>query len=77
MTESNDAGSAPGNPQPPKPTVWQVTKSVLAGALGVQKDSNREADFQASSPWPYIIGGLIFTVLFIVTLVTIVSFVIP
>lgn len=55
-----------------KPSFWQVTKSVLAGAIGVQSDKNRKADFQAHSIWPFVIGGVVFTVLFVVALILLV-----
>lgn len=55
-----------------KPSFWQVTKSVLAGAIGVQSDKNRQADFQSHSIWPFVIGGVLFTVLFVIVLIVIV-----
>ncbi|EAR08382.1 DUF2970 domain-containing protein [Reinekea blandensis] len=55
-----------------KPSFWQVTKSVLAGAIGVQSDKNRQADFQTHSIWPFVFGGVLFTVLFVVALIVLV-----
>ncbi|ABV38865.1 conserved hypothetical protein [Shewanella sediminis HAW-EB3] len=46
--------------------------STLAAFFGVQSEKNRKRDFQASSPLPFIIMGivlaiaLVFTLLFIV-----------
>ncbi len=54
-----------------------VVKSTFAAALGVQSAENRERDFQHGSPKAFIIAGLIFTVLFIGTVITVVSFVTP
>lgn len=51
---------------------WQVAKSILAGALGVQSEEARQRDFSKGSPAPYIIGGIVFTVIFVVVLVLIV-----
>lgn len=48
-----------------KPGFRQVLGSVLAGALGVQSSKNRERDFSQNSFLPYIIGGIVFTVLFV------------
>ena len=62
---------------PRKATFWQVVKSVLAGALGVQASRRQEEDFSSHSPLPFIVGGLIFTALFIGILVLIVSLVVP
>ncbi|MFQ3282189.1 DUF2970 domain-containing protein [Reinekea sp.] len=59
-----------------KPTVWRVFKSVLSAAIGVQSEKNRIEDFQSTSIWPFIIGGIIFTAAFVgglILLVTIVT----
>ncbi|MDO6442418.1 DUF2970 domain-containing protein [Marinobacter sp. 2_MG-2023] len=54
------------------PSVFKVMQSVAAGALGVQSNKRHEEDFASHSPWPYIIGGLLFTTLFVGTLVLVV-----
>lgn len=59
------------------PGLIQVTFSVLAAALGVQSEENRQRDFQQKSPLPYILGGLIFTVLFVLTIIGVVMLVLP
>ncbi|EGW22591.1 MULTISPECIES: DUF2970 domain-containing protein [Methylobacter] len=56
-----------------KPTITQVIKSVLAAAIGVQSDDNRQQDFTQGSLVTYVIAGLIFTVLFVSGLVFLVS----
>jgi hypothetical protein len=56
-----------------KPTITQVIKSVLAAAIGVQSNDNRQKDFEQGSLSTYIIAGVIFTVLFICGLVFLVS----
>lgn len=43
----------------------QVIKSVLAAFLGVQSEKNRIQDFQRSSPWPFIVTGIIMTLVFV------------
>lgn len=60
-----------------KPTLLEVIRSILAAAIGVQSEKNRERDFQQGSPGVYIIVGFIGTLLLILLLVIIVSFVIP
>ncbi|MBA1147014.1 DUF2970 domain-containing protein [Ectothiorhodospiraceae bacterium WFHF3C12] len=55
---------------------WQVVKSILAAALGVQSEEARERDFSKGSPAPFIIGGIIFTVVFVLVLVLIVQMVV-
>ena len=57
----------------PKPTITQIIKSVLAAAIGVQSDKNRQNDFNQDSLPTYIIAGLIFTVLFVFGIVFVVS----
>ncbi len=56
-----------------KPTITQVIKSVLAAAIGVQSNDNREKDFTHGSLSTYVIAGLIFTVLFVSGLIFLVS----
>lgn len=50
------------------PTLWQVSKSVLAAAFGVQSNANRERDFQHGKPGQFIIIGLVFTLIFILSI---------
>lgn len=58
-----------------KPTLKQIIQSVLAAAIGVQSNANRERDFEQGSLTSYLIVGAIATVLFIIILLTIVSFI--
>lgn len=48
-----------------KPTLWQVTKSVLAAFFGVQSGKNRERDFTKGNPLHFIIIGIIATTIFV------------
>jgi hypothetical protein len=57
------------------PTVLQVANSIFAAAIGVQSNENRQRDFQHGSFSNYVIGGLVFTVLFVSALLLIVSIV--
>ena len=52
-----------------KPTITQVIKSVLAAFIGVQSEANRKKDFESGSLSAYVIAGLIFTALFVVTII--------
>lgn len=56
-----------------KPTIVDIIKSVIAAAIGVQTNANRQRDFQQGSLKAYIIGGIIFTVIFVISLVLLVS----
>ena len=58
-----------------KPSLVSVIKSILAAGIGVQSDKNRTRDFEQGNPLSFIIGGIVFTLLFIVTVATVVSFV--
>ncbi|MGX2040468.1 DUF2970 domain-containing protein [Methylocaldum sp. MU1018] len=62
--------------KPKKPTLFQVIGSVVAAAFGVQSSANRERDFASGSAKTYIIGGIIFTVLFVLAIMTAVNLVI-
>ena len=50
---------------PKKPSTLQVIGSVAAAAFGVQNSKNRKRDFEQNNILPYIIAGIVFTVLFV------------
>ncbi len=54
-------------------TFWQVLKSTIAGALGVQSRAHRERDFAKGKGWQFIAMGIGFTITFVLTLVIIVQ----
>jgi hypothetical protein len=54
------------------PSLKQVFKAVAGALIGVQSEQQRQQDFNSSSPIPYIVAGIIVTVLFVVTLLLIV-----
>ena len=56
-----------------KPSLISVVKSILAAAIGVQSDKNRTRDFEQGSPLTFIVGGIVFTLVFIVSLSLIVG----
>ena len=58
-----------------KPSLISVVKSILAAAIGVQSDKNRTRDFEQGSPLTFIVAGIVFTLVFIVSLSLIVGFV--
>lgn len=55
-----------------KISTWQVVKSVLAAGFGVQSEAARQRDFTYGRPLPYIIAGIVGTIIFVVTIITIV-----
>ena len=57
------------------PGFWSIVLSTLAAAIGVQSDKNRQRDFAQGRPLAFIVAGILFTVLFILTVVTVVHLV--
>lgn len=53
----------------------RIIQSTLAAAIGVQSKKNREHDFQEGNAGTFIAAGIIFTVLFITTVMTVVQLV--
>ncbi len=58
-----------------KPSFWQLVISILGAAFGVQSSKAQERDFKQRSPKAYIVGGIIFGVLFVLTIVVVVNIV--
>ena len=58
-----------------KPNILSVVKSILGAGIGVQTEKNRQRDFENGNPLAFIIGGIIFTLLFIATVATVVGLV--
>ena len=62
------------SPEKP-PTFWQVLHSVMAAAFGVQSGKNRTRDFTHGKPSQFLLLGLLFTGVFVLTLFAIVKLV--
>ncbi|WP_199610542.1 DUF2970 domain-containing protein [Flocculibacter collagenilyticus] len=58
------------------PTFFQIVLSVMAAFFGVQSKQNYQQDFNQGNPLPYIVVGIVMVILFVLTLVAIVSVVI-
>ncbi|MDX2349883.1 MAG: DUF2970 domain-containing protein [Porticoccus sp.] len=58
-----------------KPNFWQIVFSTLAAFFGIQSNKNRERDFKYGNIYVYIVSGLIFTIIFIFTVVSVVKLV--
>ncbi|HHX83308.1 MAG TPA: DUF2970 domain-containing protein [Pseudomonadaceae bacterium] len=74
----NDSNNTPHQREPAedrkeKHGFFDVLKSVLWGALGVQSNKNREKDFQHGSLKVFMVAGTIFTVVFILVVMTVVK----
>lgn len=68
MTESTPPGQQ-------KPGFLDIVKSTLAAAVGVQSNKNRERDFTHGNIKVYIIAGIVFTLLFLATVIGVVQLV--
>lgn len=60
-----------------KPSFLAIICSILAALFGVQSERNRQRDFKHGSPAVFITVGAIFIVLFVLTLILIVNWVLP
>jgi len=49
----------------------QVIKSVLAAFLGVQSEKNRQRDFQSTSVWPFVVTGVVMTLVFVLLVIAV------
>jgi len=57
------------------PSILEVAFSVIAAAFGVQNSKNSERDFTTGKPLVFIAVGVIFTILFVMTIIGVVSLV--
>ena len=61
--------------QKKKPSLWQVAKSALSAGFGVQSEKNRERDFKHGNIKVFVAAGIIFTMLFVLSVIGIVRLV--
>ena len=59
MSEDND--------QTKQPSIGQVIFAVCASAFGVRRSKDSKNDFQTKTATPFIIGGIIFKLVFMAT----------
>ena len=57
----------------PKTSPLTALGSVFRAWFGVQSDANRQRDFATSDPKPFIIAGIIFTVVMVVGVIVLVN----
>ncbi len=60
-----------------KPGLKQLFKAVAGAFIGVQSEQQRQQDFNSSGPLPYIVAGVLMTLLFVISLLLLVSWVLP
>jgi Protein of unknown function (DUF2970) len=63
--------------EPEKVSFLTVLQSTAAAAFGVQSQKNRERDFKNGKPIAFIAGGIIFALVFILSIYTVVQMVLP
>lgn len=73
MAEEKDSGAD----EKAKLPFWKTLLSVMQASFGVQSRANKERDFANGSVKGFIVAALIFTALFIATLVIVVRSVLP
>lgn len=61
------------NPPPGKPTLLQEVGSVLASFFGVQSSKNRHRDFTRGNPYRFLVLGVVFTGMFVLSLLGVVK----
>jgi len=61
--------------QQKKVSLFGVMKSVFAASFGVQTKSNRERDFEQGKFHHFVIGGIVFAIIFVLVLVGLVKLV--
>ncbi|MFT5693928.1 MAG: hypothetical protein ACI92E_003271 [Oceanicoccus sp.] len=57
-------------------TLLELASSCLAAAFGVQSEANKRRDFTRGKPLQFVVIGISFTVIFLLSLVVIVNLVI-
>lgn len=63
--------------QPAKPSFLQAVISTLWAFLGISKNARRERDFQHGDPKVFIFVGILLTVIFVLSVYTVVQLVLP
>lgn len=76
-TDPNDSTGQTPPPGRKRPGILKIIQSVLAGAIGVQSSKHQAEDFSSTSPWAFIIAGILFTIGFVLTLILVVQWVLP
>ena len=62
--------------EPVRPGLVDVVKTVLFGAMGIRRRADHDRQTQPVSPIYLIVGGVVFAVLFVLTLITVVRIVV-
>lgn len=64
------------NNTPKRPNFFSIILSTFAAVIGVQSRKNQQRDFEGStSIWPYIVSGVLFTAIFVISIIALVNWV--
>lgn len=74
--DDNEQAPSPAQHDKEKLNPLQVMGSVLAAGLGVQSSKNRERDFKQGNIAVFAAAGVVFTLLFVGTVVVVVQMVV-
>ncbi|MDP1932439.1 MAG: DUF2970 domain-containing protein [Gammaproteobacteria bacterium] len=77
MMNSQKEEVTSANEQPRKIPFWRMMLSVMQASFGVQNKENKERDFSSGSITGFVVAALIFTVVFVLVIVGVVSIVLP
>lgn len=70
----NDQQHEPDKKEPGQVSTLDVVISVFRAWFGVQTEENRKRDFTSNDPTPFIVAGVIFTLIMIIGVIIAVKF---
>lgn len=73
--QPSDRGEETGQRETRRPGMLAVIASILAAAFGVQSSRNKERDFRHGNYRHFIIGGIVFTIVFVLAVIFVVRMV--
>ena len=75
MADSDNSGKQNDIEADSNLSFWELLKSTSSAFLGVQSNANRQRDFTRGKPSHFILMGLMFGLLFVLTIVGVVQLV--
>jgi len=61
--------------EPARLSFWQLLKSTLSAFIGVQSNANRERDFSQGKISQFVLMGILFGAVFVLTIIGVVQLV--
>jgi len=75
MADKNQTENSQDEQGNQAPSFFAIMVSTFAAAFGVQSDKNRKRDFQHGSILTFILAGVIFTTMLVLSMVLLVNWV--